>query len=289
IPLSIVTAVLVMYAGGQTLNTMTLGGFALAVGILVDNGTVVIENIERHVGLGEPLETAIVRGAGEVGVPTFLSTLCICIVFVPVFLLEGTAKYLFSPLSISVCVSLVASLALSFTLVPVLFKYLMQPSTARLVAWHHVPRGGRWKTPFVAIHRGFERGFNSFRETYRNSLAWAVSHPVLTIAFFALLILGSLLLFPQLGRDFFPQVDAGQVRLHVRAPPGTRIEQTQEYFAEAEAAIRQIVGSDQVDVILDNIGLPYSGINIALSDSATVGPMDGEILVSLRAKHTPTS
>jgi len=121
IPLSIVTAVLVMYAGGQTLNTMTLGGFALAVGILVDNGTVVIENIERHVGLGEPLETAIVRGAGEVGVPTFLSTLCICIVFVPVFLLEGTAKYLFSPLSISVCVSLVASLALSFTLVPVLF------------------------------------------------------------------------------------------------------------------------------------------------------------------------
>ena len=126
IPLSIITAVLVMYFGGQTLNTMTLGGFALAVGILVDNGTVVIENIERHVACGEPLETAIINGAGEVGIPTLLSTLCICIVFVPIFLLQGTAKYLFSPLSLSVCVSLIASLALSFTLVPVLFKYLMR-------------------------------------------------------------------------------------------------------------------------------------------------------------------
>jgi multidrug efflux pump subunit AcrB len=289
IPLSIVTAVLVMYVGGQTLNTMTLGGFALAVGILVDNGTVVIENIERHLRLDEALETAIVSGAGEVGVPTVLSTLCICIVFVPVFLLQGTAKYLFSPLSISVCVSLVASLALSFTLVPVLFKYLMRPSTARLVAWHVVPRGGQWKVPFIAIHRSFERGFNMFRETYRNSLAWALSQPVLTIAFFGALMLGSLLLFPQLGRDFFPEVDAGQMRLHVRAPPGTRIERTQEYFGEVEAAIRQIVGNDQIDVVLDNIGMPYSGINIALSDSATVGPMDGEILISLHEKHTPTA
>ncbi len=289
IPLSIVTAVLVMYVGGQTLNTMTLGGFALAVGILVDNGTVVIENIERHLRLGETLETAIIGGAGEVGVPTVLSTLCICIVFVPVFLLQGTAKYLFSPLSISVCVSLVASLVLSFTLVPVLFKYLMRPSTARIVANHRVAPGGKWKAPFTAIHRGFERGFNAFRETYRNSLAWALSQPVLTIGFFAVLMLGSLLLFPQLGRDFFPQVDAGQMRLHVRAPPGTRIEQTQEYFAEVEAAIRQIVGNNQIDVILDNIGLPYSGINIALSDSATVGPMDGEILISLDEKHTPTA
>ena len=289
IPLSIVTAVLVMYVGGQTLNTMTLGGFALAVGILVDNGTVVIENIERHLRMNEPLETAIIRGAGEVGVPTVLSTLCICIVFVPVFLLQGTAKYLFSPLSISVCMSLIASLALSFTLVPVLFKYLMRPSTARIVARHGVAPGGRWKTPFTAIHNGFERGFNAFRETYRDSLSWAVSQPALTSGFFAVLMLGSLLLFPHLGRDFFPQVDAGEMRLHVRAPPGTRIERTQEYFAEVESAIRDIVGSQQVDVILNNIGLPYSGINIALSDSATVGPMDGEILISLTEKHSPTA
>jgi multidrug efflux pump subunit AcrB len=289
IPLSIVTAVLVMYVGGQTLNTMTLGGFALAVGILVDNGTVVIENIERHLRMDKALETAIIGGAGEVGVPTVLSTLCICIVFIPVFLLQGTARYLFSPLSISVCVSLVASLALSFTLVPVLFKYLMRPSNANIVARHGVAPGGKWKAPFTAIHYAFERGFNAFREIYRNSLAWALSQPILTIACFVVLMLGSLLLFPQLGRDFFPQVDAGQMRLHVRAPPGTRIEQTQEYFAEVEAAIRQIVGDNQIDVILDNIGLPYSGINIALSDSATVGPMDGEILVALDEKHTPTA
>jgi multidrug efflux pump subunit AcrB len=290
IPLSIVTAVLVMYLGGQTLNTMTLGGFALAVGILVDNGTVVIENIERHVGLGEPLETAIVRGAGEVGVPTFLSTLCICIVFVPVFLLQGTAKYLFSPLSVSVCVSLVASLALSFTLVPVLFKYLMRPSAKRLAAGSVAPkRAPRWKVPLRAIHDGFEGAFHSFREVYRNTVAWTVSQPLPTFAFFIVLMVGSLLLFSQLGRDFFPEVDAGQMRLHVRAPPGTRLERTQEYFAEVEAAIRQIVGNDQLEVVLDNIGLPYSGINIALSDSATVGPMDGEILISLKAKHSPTA
>jgi multidrug efflux pump subunit AcrB len=290
IPLSIVTAVLVMYVGGQTLNTMTLGGFALAVGILVDNGTVVIENIERHVGLGEPMQTAIVRGAGEVGVPTFLSTLCICIVFVPVFLLQGTAKYLFSPLSISVCVALIASLVLSFTLVPVLFNYLLRPSAKRFGRGLVVPRFvAGWRAPFVAIHRGFERGFHAFREAYRNVLAWVLTQPVLTIAFFVVLMLVSLALFPQLGRDFFPDVDAGQMRLHVRSPPGTRIEQTQENFARVEAAIRSIVGNDQIDVILDNIGLPYSGINIALSDSATVGPMDGEILVSLKEKHSPTA
>jgi multidrug efflux pump subunit AcrB len=290
IPLSIVTAVLIMYLGGQTLNTMTLGGFALAVGILVDNGTVVIENIERHIGLGESIQTAIVHGAGEVGVPTFLSTLCICIVFVPVFLLQGTAKYLFSPLSISVCVALVASLALSFTLVPVLFEYLLRPSASRLGHGIVVPRAaGRWKQPFIAFHRGFERGYQAFRESYRNALAWVLSQPVPTIAFFLSLMAVSLLLFPQLGRDFFPDVDAGQMRLHVRSPPGTRIETTQENFAQVEAAIRKVVGADQIDVILDNIGLPYSGINIALSDSATVGPMDGEILVSLKSKHSPTA
>jgi len=242
IPLSIVTAIIVLYIGGETLNTMTLGGFALAVGILVDNGTVVIENIERHVKLGEELTEAIVTGCGEVGVPTMLSTLSISIVFVPVFLLQGTAKYLFSPMSLSVCVSLIASLVLSFTLVPVLFNYLMRSSVERQ-----------------------------------------------TSVFFILLMGCSLPVFTQLGRDFFPQVDAGQMRLHVRAPPGTRIEETQHYFAEVEKAIRQIVGEEQVDVILDNIGLPYSGINIALSDSATVGTMDGEILISLKTKHTPTA
>jgi multidrug efflux pump subunit AcrB len=283
IPLSIITAVLVMYIGGQTLNTMTLGGFALAVGILVDNGTVVIENIERRLREGDLLETAIVDGAGEVGVPTMLSTLCICIVFVPIFLLQGTAKYLFSPLSLSVCVSLLASLALSFTLVPVLFKYLMRSSMEVHASTE------RKRNLFSAIHQRFDQGFNSFREKYRHYLNWMLSNSKPVVIFFAALMGASLLLFPALGRDFFPQVDAGQMRLHVRTPPGTRLEQTQEYFAEVESAIRQIVGQQQIDVILDNIGLPYSGINIALSDSATIGPMDGEILISLKKNHTPTA
>jgi multidrug efflux pump subunit AcrB len=291
IPLSIITAVLALYVGGQTLNTMTLGGFALAVGILVDNGTVVIENIERHVSLGEPLAEAIINGASEVAVPTVLATLCICIVFVPVFLLQGTAKYLFSPLSLSVCLSLLASLALSFTMVPVLFEYLMRSHTSEPHDGEAVkaPIEGQRRNPFMAIHVGFNHGFERFRNTYRDTLAWTLCEPLRTVLFFAVLIVCSLLLFPALGRDFFPQVDAGQMRLHVRAPPGTRLEQTQSDFARVEATIRGIAGNGQVDTILDNIGLPYSGMNIALSDSATVGPMDGEILVSLKHKHTPTA
>jgi multidrug efflux pump subunit AcrB len=292
IPLSIVTAVLFIKLAGQTLNTMTLGGFALAIGILVDNGTVVIENIERHVAMNEPIHQAIVSGASEVAVPTFLSTLCICIVFVPVFLLQGTAKYLFSPLSLSVIGALIASLALSFTMVPVLFNYLMRKSVHDFEAeprHRAVGEHRRSNNPFVRFQAAFERKFEQFRESYRNTLAWTLSQPTMTVIAFMVLIVVSSLLFPLLGRDFFPQVDAGQMRLHVRAPAGTRIEKTQEYFAAVEAQIRQIVGNDQIDVMLDNIGLPYSGINIALSDSATVGPMDGEILISLTKKHTPTA
>jgi multidrug efflux pump subunit AcrB len=292
IPLSIVTAVLFIKLAGQTLNTMTLGGFALAIGILVDNGTVVIENIERHVAMGEPLHQSIVTGAGEVAVPTFLSTLCICIVFVPVFLLQGTAKYLFSPLSLSVIGALLASLALSFTMVPVLFNYLIgravhayEGEGTHRATGEHTPS----QNPLVRIQASFERGFVRFRESYRNTLAWTLSQSTVTVSAFLALMVVSAFLFPMLGRDFFPQVDAGQMRLHVRAPAGTRIEKTQEYFAEVEAKIRQWVGSDQIDVMLDNIGLPYSGINIALGDSATVGPMDGEILISLTKKHTPTA
>jgi multidrug efflux pump subunit AcrB len=290
IPLSIITAVLFIKIAGQTLNTMTLGGFALAIGILVDNGTVVIENIERHVAMREPLHQSIVVGASEVAMPTFLSTLCICIVFVPVFLLQGTAKYLFSPLSLSVIGSLLASLALSFTMVPVLFGHLMSRSVDEFDAEppHGAPTA-RSKSALVRFQAGFERSFENFRESYRNTLSWALSEARLTVWAFVVLIAASALLFPLLGRDFFPQVDAGQMRLHVRAPAGTRLEKTQEYFAEVQAQIRKLVGNDQIDVMLDNIGLPYSGINIALSDSATVGPMDGEILISLKGRHTPTA
>lgn len=288
IPLSIVTAVLVMYAGGQTLNTMTLGGFALAVGILVDNATVVIENIERNLGLGRGLVPAIEEGSAEIMTPTLVSTLAICIVFVPVFLLQGTAKYLFSPLSLSVIISLVASFILSFTFVPVMFRLLLASKAATHT--NHEPHAHRRsKNPFLHIHWGFDWLFGKFRDTYRNYLAWAVHRPVLTAAFFLILAGCSVFLFPKLGMDFFPTVDAGQMRLHVRAPAGTKLEQTQAAFAQVESQIRKIVGDDQIDVMIDNIGLPYSGINIALSDTATVGPMDGEILISLSEKHKPTA
>ncbi len=288
IPLSIITAVVGLYMLGQTLNTMTLGGFALAVGILVDNATVVIENIERHVGLGEEIEHAILAGTSEVAVPTFLATLSISVVFVPVFLLTGTAKYLFSPLSLSVIISLAASLVLSFTLVPILFKYLMASQVHAAGHSAAAAPSRRRMNLFGYIHHAFEAGFERFREVHRNALSWTVERPLMTVGFFAVLIVASCLLFPRLGMDFFPQIDAGQMRLHVRAPPGTRLEETQQYFAEVETAIREIVGNDQIEVVLGNIGLPYSGINVALSDSATVGPMDGEMLISLKETHTST-
>jgi len=194
---------------------------------------------------------------------------------------------------VSVIVSLLASLALSFTLVPVLFLYLMRSAArpahgaAALSAAHAGPLAR--VHPLMLVHLGFERRFRTFREGYRNALAWALSQPKVTVLAFLGIMLLSLPLFPLLGRDFFPDVDAGQMRLHVRAPPGTRIETTQQYFAQVEASIRKLVGNRQISVILDNIGLPYSGINIALSDSATVGPMDGEILISLQKPHTPTA
>ena len=291
IPLSIITAVLVMYADGQTLNTMTLGGFALAVGILVDNATVVIENIERRLGMGAGLIEGIELGAAEIGKPTLVSTLAICIVFVPVFLLQGVAKYLFSPLSLSVIVALLASLVLSFTLVPVLFKFLMKS----VVVGHagadvsHIIEERKTRNPFMWVHHKFNDGFEWSRNHYRNSLSLAVQRPLMTVGFFLIVLVGSVFLFPNLGMDFFPQVDAGEMRLHVRAPPGTKLETTQADFAKVERSIRQIVGNKQIDTMLDNIGLPYSGINIALSDTATVGPMDGEILVSLTKEHTPTA
>ncbi len=209
IPLSIIAAILVMYCMGETLNTMTLGGFALAVGILVDNSTVVLENIERHLDtLKKGLIAGILDGANEIAIPTLLSTLAICIVFVPIFLLQGTAKYLFSPLSMSVCISLLASLVLSFTLVPVLFKFLMRSHAQSGMHQDHDPSHTHRKTlnPLKLIHRGFDDGFNKFREGYKTAVTWCVSRPLPTIAFFVILMAVSCLLFTSLGEDFFPQV-----------------------------------------------------------------------------------
>jgi multidrug efflux pump subunit AcrB len=286
IPLSVLSAVIVMYVMGETFNVMTLGGFALAVGILVDNATVVIENVERHLSLGKDLEEAIVRGTHEVGFPTMVSTLAICIVFVPIFLLQGTPKYLFSPLAVSVVTSLLASLLISFTLVPLLFKLLMK-KYAKTQGLHAGGAGG--DNRYVPSDHSFNRHFLAFRSVYRHFLAWGTHHPVICGLLFVAAAGLSCLLFPRVGMDFFPEVDAGQMRLHVRAPDGTRLEKTQELFGKVERAIGEIVGRGEIDVLLDNIGLPYSGINIALSDTATAGPMDGEILISLKKKHRPTA
>jgi multidrug efflux pump subunit AcrB len=287
IPTSILVALIIMYFSGQTLNTMTLGGFALAVGILVDNSTVVIENIERHRGDGASLRDSIVNGANEILIPTLLSTLAICIVFVPVFLLSGVAKYLFSPLSFAVLLSLLASLVLSFTVVPVMFDFLIlshHPGHE-----HGTDTDAATRNPFTWAHQSFNRGFDRLRRGYRSAVAWAVAAPWITAAFFGVLMIASLALFPILGRDFFPTVDAGEMRLHIRAPAGTRIEVTAQKFAEVEKAVRQIVGNDQIKDVLDNIGLPYSGMNMAIGDTATVGVMDGEMLISLNENHTPTA
>ena len=305
IPTAILAALIVMYFTGQTLNTMTLGGFALAVGILVDDTTVGIENMDRYLEPGhgdggtgdghddgnpdDHLTDAIVRGNNEVLIPTMLSTLSICIVFVPIFLLSGTAKYLFSPLALAVVLSMLASFVVARFVVPVLFLFLMRGPHRRR---HDEPPTGWTATarkPFAAIQRGFEAGFKWFAEAYRNALAWAVDAPGLTAAFFGVLIVASLALYPLLGRDFFPSVDAGEMRLHVRAPAGSRIEVTAARFAEIEKAVRQIVGNGQIDNVLANIGLPYSGLNLSIGDTATVGTMDGELLVSLKEDHTPTA
>ena len=226
---------------------MTGKVLALAVGILVDDATVTIENIDRHLAEGKPTLEAIRDGAAQIAVPALVSTLCICIVFVPIFLLQGVAKYLFSPLSLSVCISLIASLLLSFTLVPLLFRVLMQSTVEQHGKHEADPEAAPPKrafNPFRAIHSGFETGFSRFREAYRNGLAFSVTHSAVTVLFFGVLMVCSLALFPLLGQDFFPQVDAGQMRLHVRAPPATRIEETQRQFAEVEHAIRKIVGTE---------------------------------------------
>ena len=207
--------------------------------------------------MGKGLEQGIEEGAAEIGVPTLVSTVAICIVFVPVFLLQGVAKYLFAPLSLSVILSLLASLVISFTLVPVLFKFLMASTFAKHGADSgHTPAGFN---PFLIAHKGFERGFEAFRRAYQTAVGWAVGRPVAVATAFGILLLLSAGLFPLLGRDFFPQVDAGQMRLHVRTPPGTKLEDAQKSFARVEGEIRRVVGDDQIDVVLDNIGLPYSG------------------------------
>jgi multidrug efflux pump subunit AcrB len=288
IPLSILTSLAVLNLMGETVNVMTLGGLALAVGILVDDATVAIENIHRHLAMRKPIVQAILDGAMQIAVPAFVSTLCICIVFVPVIFLTGAARYLFTPLALAVVLAMMASYLLSRSLVPTMVRYLLAGEAAR-----YRGEGGAIEDKpgfFAGVHHRFQSGFEKVRRRYRGLLGQALAHRKLVAACSLGICAVSLALIPYLGEDFFPQVDAGQIRLHVRAPAGTRIEETERYFARVENTIRRIVPPAELVDILDNIGLPYSGFNLAFTDSVTIGAYDGEIMVSLRpGRHAPSS
>jgi multidrug efflux pump subunit AcrB len=278
IPLSILTSVITLSFLGETINTMTLGGLALAVGILVDDATVTIENIERYLEEGHPLREAILEGAAQIAVPAFVSTLCICIVFLPMFFLSGVARYLFVPLAEAVIFAMLASYVLSRTLVPTLAVYMLR------VKEHGVPRG-----VFGRFQRGFDNGFQSLRSSYERLLTALVDGRKLFIPAFLTVCVLVFLLLPWVGQDFFPAVDSGQFILHLRAPTGTRIEETARLCDQVEAFLRQIVPSSEMDGILDNIGMPYSALNTQLMTSGTVGPADADIMVSLKKNHRPTA
>lgn len=372
IPLSILVSIIVLYFLGETLNTMTLGGMALAVGILVDDATVEIENIHRNLHQRKRLVQAILDGASQIAVPAFVSTLCICIVFVPVVFIAGAAKYLFTPLAMAVVFAMLTSYLLSRTLVPTMVHYLLATEVERyggqidpndphaqkalhakehpeehhviadathsiwgwlalavviavlagLYIWQRQPIDGWIKshlqplgmaaliligiaavlyiiTAFDLIwktHDIFNAGFKKVRSVYGNMLAWALEHRLIVTGIFSAFVVVTIILFypgekypTQLGRDFFPAVDAGQLRLHVRAPAGTRIEESEKYFAAVENVIREKIPADEISTIIDNIGIPNSAINLALSDGSQISPADGEILVALNENHHPTA
>jgi CzcA family heavy metal efflux pump len=278
IPLSILASIIILGLIGETINTMTLGGLALAVGILVDDATVTIENIERFLEQGYALREAIVEGASQISVPALVSTLCICIVFLPMFFLGGVARFLFVPLAEAVVFAMLASYLLSRTLVPTLAMYLLR-------AKEH---GADARGIFARFQHGFERGFERVRALYHSLLQGLVFRRRIFIPSFLGLCLAAFILVPFLGEDFFPQTDSGQFILHVRAPSGMRIEETAQLFDRVEAEIRNEIPAKQIDNILDNIGLPYSALNTQHLTNGTLGAGDGDILVSLRPDHGPT-
>ncbi|MFI5379169.1 MAG: efflux RND transporter permease subunit [Tepidisphaerales bacterium] len=374
IPLSILVSIIALAALGHTLNVMTLGGMALAVGILVDDATVEIENIHRNLHQRKRLVQAILDGASQIAVPAFVSTLCICIVFVPVVFISGAAKYLFTPLAMAVVFAMLTSYILSRTLVPTMVHYLLAAEvemyggqldledphatkahgTGRPRHWLHGPavkllfmllaavlaglgyailrtplgdrlpqvrtamhavgewavahrlQAGRWAAIALCglallwliaryslvwrIHFAFDHLFEKMRRLYGGLLAWALGHPsTVVIGFTALVVVSCGLLFPRIGTDFFPTVDAGQMRMHVRCPPGTRLEETEHYFTRVEQSLRRLIPEGELDTLLDNIGIPNSSINLSLSDGTLVSAADGEILVSLKEPHAPSA
>ena len=286
IPLSVLASLAVLSALGETINLMTLGGLALAVGILVDDATVAIENIHRHMASGQPLTEAILDGAAEIAMPAFVSTLCICIVFVPMFFLAGTARYLFVPLAEAVVFAMLASYVLSRTLVPTLVMWFY-----RNVQFHHLTDPEHVAAvfrPLARFQNGFEHWFDRLRDRYRELLGLVLRHRLAFALLFLAFCAGTCLLIPQLGQDFFPSVDAGRFRLHVRARSGLRIEETARLVDQVEAMIRSEIPAPELAGMLDNIGMPNSSLNLSYSDSGVIGAGDADILVALRPEHRPT-
>ena len=298
IPLSILFSLTVLSWLGETINIMTLGGLALAVGMLVDQGIVTLESIFYHLEQGKEIEPAILDGAQQIAVPAFVTLLVLSIVFVPMFQLGGVAGYLFSPLAEATVFALVASFILSFTLVPTMANYMLRGQVPH--AGGHPGHGAeghpvspasrpRLRNPFKRFQEGFEHRFTQFRESYRSLLSLALGRPKTFIAGFIACVLLSFGLVPFLGENFFPTVDSGRILMHVRAPTGTRIEETARLSDLVEHTIRQIIPPEQLDNFVDNIGLPYSGINMAYNNSGTIGPADADVLITLKENHAPTA
>ncbi|MBU6450465.1 MAG: efflux RND transporter permease subunit [Cyanobacteria bacterium REEB67] len=291
IPLSILSSIIVLSLLGMSLNIMTLGGLALAIGILVDDATVEIENIHRNIAMGKDLQTAILDGAEQIAVPTFVATSAICIVFIPVVLLEGPARFLFVPFALAVVFAVFSSYLLSRTVIPVLVKYLLAGELAAHERAHDalvLGGGAPKKNVFTLIHDGFNEHFERFRGRYVIVLDKALAEPLSVVALAAFILLSGFALLPFVGRDFFPTVDAGQFRLHVKAASGTRVEKTEQIFSAVEAEIHKVIPAEEIGLLLDNIGVPAETFNLAFGDSATIGTADGEILVSLKhhRKHS---
>jgi multidrug efflux pump subunit AcrB len=287
IPLSIATSLIILAALGETINVMTLGGLALAVGILVDDATVEIENTHRNMAEKRPLVQAILHSAQQVAAPAFVSTLSICIVFIPVVLLTGAAKFLFTPLAMAVAFAMMASYFLSRTLVPTMMHFLL----GKEIQLYQDPGASEQeeKRSFVwRIHMKFDRQFEKMQHHYKRVLDWCLENSALTLVLFGVLVVVSLPMTFFIGKDFFPYVDSGQMKLHVEPPAGLRLEDSEQYFASVEKEIRQIVPADRVELILDNIGLPNSGINLAFGGSATISNSDGDILIALKPGQKDT-
>ncbi|MES2295025.1 MAG: efflux RND transporter permease subunit [Pseudomonadota bacterium] len=293
IPLAILFSIALLSAMGQTLNIMTLGGLALAVGILVDDATVTIENINWHLEKGKTVPQAILDGAQQIVVPAFVSLLCICIAFVPMFFLPGISGFLFAPMAEAVLFALIGSFLLSRTLVPTMASYLLvahgDAMDASVARRHDATHGHHPKNPLARLQHGFEMRFEAVRTSYHRYLIFAMDRRRIFAAGFLGFVLLSLCLVPFLGQNFFPAVDAGEISLHVRAPMGTRIEETAALFDHVEKSIRQIIPGDQLGSIVDNIGLPVSGTNRAYLNTGGVGPEDGDILISLNENHAATA